>query len=89
MPGNCCWPRTVWLTQAASALGLVTPGAALYPGTLAVYIGMVCDYLPFLVLPLYASVEKLDWRLAEAAADLGPMVHGCCGTPCYRSWCRD
>ena len=44
---------------------------ALYPGTLAVYIGMVCDYLPFLVLPLYASVEKLDWRLAEAAADLG------------------
>lgn len=32
---------------------------------------MVCDYLPFLVLPLYASVEKLDWTLAEAAADLG------------------
>jgi spermidine/putrescine transport system permease protein len=60
-----------WLTQAVVALGLATPGVALYPGTLAVYIGMVCDYLPFLVLPLYASVEKLDWRLAEAAADLG------------------
>jgi spermidine/putrescine transport system permease protein len=60
-----------WLTQAAVALGLATPGTALYPGVLAVYIGMVCDYLPFLVLPLYASVEKLDWRLAEAAADLG------------------
>jgi spermidine/putrescine transport system permease protein len=45
--------------------------AALYPGLGAVYIGMVCDYLPFMVLPLYASVEKLDWSLAEAAADLG------------------
>jgi spermidine/putrescine transport system permease protein len=32
---------------------------------------MVCDYLPFMVLPLYASVEKLDWTLAEAASDLG------------------
>ena len=60
-----------WLTQAAVALGLATPGTALYPSAGAVYVGMVCDYLPFLVLPLYASVEKLDWRLAEAAADLG------------------
>jgi spermidine/putrescine transport system permease protein len=32
---------------------------------------MVCDYLPFLVLPLYASVEKIDWSIAEAAMDLG------------------
>jgi spermidine/putrescine transport system permease protein len=44
---------------------------ALYPGALAVYIGMVCDYLPFLVLPVYASVEKIDWQLVEAAQDLG------------------
>ena len=34
-------------------------------------VGMVCDFLPFLVLPLYASVEKIDWTLAEAAMDLG------------------
>jgi spermidine/putrescine transport system permease protein len=34
-------------------------------------LGMVCDFLPFMVLPLYASVEKLDWSLAEAAMDLG------------------
>ncbi len=60
-----------WITQAAVALGLVEQGAALYPSTFAVYIGMVCDYLPFLVLPLYSSVEKIDWTLAEAAADLG------------------
>jgi len=32
---------------------------------------MVCDYLPFLVLPLYSSVEKIDWSIAEAASDLG------------------
>jgi len=43
----------------------------LYPSAFAVYLGLVCDYLPFLVLPLYASVEKIDWTLAEAARDLG------------------
>jgi spermidine/putrescine transport system permease protein len=32
---------------------------------------MLCAYLPFLVLPLYAAVEKIDWSLAEAASDLG------------------
>jgi putrescine transport system permease protein len=37
----------------------------------AVLIGMVYGYLPFLVLPLYATLEKLDWTLLEAAADLG------------------
>jgi spermidine/putrescine transport system permease protein len=44
---------------------------SLYPGPIAVYLGLVCDYLPFLVLPVYASVEKIDWTLAEAAQDLG------------------
>ncbi|MEH0071487.1 ABC transporter permease subunit [Pannonibacter sp. Pt2-lr] len=37
----------------------------------AVYIGIVYSYLPFLVLPLYASLEKLDESLLEAAQDLG------------------
>ncbi|MBK9139550.1 MAG: ABC transporter permease [Verrucomicrobia bacterium] len=60
-----------WITRIAVALGTVESGAALYPGTGAVLVAMVCDYLPFMVLPLYASVEKLDWTLAEAAADLG------------------
>jgi spermidine/putrescine transport system permease protein len=59
------------LAGLAAWIGLVGPGEPLYPSTAAVYIGMVCDYLPFLVLPLYASVEKLDWSLAEAASDLG------------------
>ncbi|MFD1703282.1 ABC transporter permease subunit [Methylopila henanensis] len=37
----------------------------------AVFIGIVYSYLPFMVLPLYASLEKLDESLLEAAADLG------------------
>lgn len=60
-----------WLARVAAALGWANPGEALYPGIGAVSIGMVCDYLPFMVLPLYASVEKVDWSLAEAARDLG------------------
>jgi putrescine transport system permease protein len=37
----------------------------------AIYLGIVYAYLPFMVLPLYASLEKLDHSLLEAAADLG------------------
>lgn len=59
------------LARCAVALGASHPGEPLYPSALAVGIGLVCDYLPFLVLPLYASVEKIDWTLAEAAQDLG------------------
>ncbi len=60
-----------WLARAAAAIGLIPAGDALYPGTFAVFVGLTCDYLPFLALPLYASVEKIDWTLAEAASDLG------------------
>ncbi|MEO8276779.1 MAG: ABC transporter permease [Thermoanaerobaculia bacterium] len=59
------------LARLAGALGLAEPGRPLYPSAFAVYIGMLCAYLPFLVLPLYTAVEKLDWSIAEAAADLG------------------
>ena len=37
----------------------------------AIYIGVVYSYLPFMVLPLYAALEKIDETLLEAAADLG------------------
>lgn len=37
----------------------------------AIYIGVIYSYLPFMVLPLYASLEKMDESLLEAAADLG------------------
>ena len=52
-----------------------------HPGTIlgtewAIHLGIVYAYLPFMVLPLYATLEKLDWGLLEAAADLGakPMA---------------
>ncbi len=38
---------------------------------LAVYIGIVYSYLPFMILPLYANLEKMDMSLLEAASDLG------------------
>jgi spermidine/putrescine transport system permease protein len=60
-----------WITRTAVWLGWLPEGAALYPGLAAVYCGMICDFLPFMVLPLYASLEKLDWSEAEAAMDLG------------------
>ena len=37
----------------------------------AVYIGVVYTYLPLMVLPIYAALERMDWRLVEAAQDLG------------------
>ena len=37
----------------------------------AVFIGIVYGYLPFMILPLYATLEKMDLRLIEAATDLG------------------
>lgn len=51
-------------------------GIATDPGTIlgtewAVHLGIVYAYLPFMVLPLYATLEKLDTGLLEAAADLG------------------
>lgn len=60
-----------WLTRAIHALGIGAAGKALFPGTGAVMLGLVCDFLPFMTLPLYASVEKIDWSIAEAAMDLG------------------
>ncbi len=59
------------IANAAAAVGLVEAGHPAYPSAFAVYLGMLCAYLPFLVLPLYTAVEKIDWSIAEAAADLG------------------
>jgi putrescine transport system permease protein len=59
------------LNQLLLALRIVdTPPAWLSTDT-AVYIGIVYSYLPFMVLPIYATLEKMDETLIEAAADLG------------------
>jgi putrescine transport system permease protein len=52
-------------------LGLIDQPATWLATDTAVYIGLIYSYLPFMVLPLYASLEKLDETLLEAAADLG------------------
>lgn len=62
---------TGWLAKVAATLRIIEPGEALFPSLLAVFVGLTCDFLPFLALPLYASVEKIDWTIVDAARDLG------------------
>jgi putrescine transport system permease protein len=50
------------------------PLQILYTDT-AVFLGIVYSFLPFMILPLYATLEKLDESLLEAAADLGATRH--------------
>ena len=52
-------------------IGLINQPLKLLYTDLAVYIGIVYTYLPFMILPLYANLERLDVTLNEAAADLG------------------
>jgi putrescine transport system permease protein len=59
------------LNQALLSLGVIDQPIAWLASDTAVYIGLVYSYLPFMVLPLYASLERMDDTLREAAADLG------------------
>jgi len=59
------------LNDTLLALGIIREPLAWLSTDTAVYIGMVYSYLPFMVLPLYATLQKIDHSLLEAAADLG------------------
>ena len=59
------------LNKALVALRLVDAPVTWLATDTAVYIGIVYSYFPFMVLPLFAALEKLDNTLLEAAADLG------------------
>ncbi len=59
------------LNQALLAFGIIDEPLAWLASDTAIYIGIVYSYLPFMVLPIYATLEKLDGSLLEAAADLG------------------
>jgi putrescine transport system permease protein len=59
------------LNQLLIAFGLIDQPLGWLSTDTAVYIGIVYSYLPFMVLPLYASLERMDETLLEAAADLG------------------
>lgn len=52
-------------------LGIIDEPLKMLYTTFAVYVGIVYTYMPFMILPLYANMEKLDNTLNEAAADLG------------------
>jgi putrescine transport system permease protein len=59
------------LNQFLMSLGVIGEPLTILNTNWAVYIGIVYSYLPFMVLPLYAALEKMDQTLLEAAADLG------------------
>jgi putrescine transport system permease protein len=59
------------VNQVLLDLGLVHAPLRIINTDVAVYVGIVYAYLPFMILPLYATLERLDWRLLDAAADLG------------------
>lgn len=58
------------LANFAAALGLTSPQMGLFPSQFAVVVGLVYNFLPFMVLPLYAAFERLDHAQVEAARDL-------------------
>lgn len=59
------------LNQTLFALHVISAPISWLATDYAVYLGIVYSYFPFMVLPLYASLERLDPALLEAAADLG------------------
>ena len=59
------------LNQCLIALGLIAAPLPLLNNQFSVELGLVYSYLPFMILPLYGSLSRLDRSLIEAAADLG------------------
>ncbi|NLQ17119.1 ABC transporter permease subunit [Marinomonas sp. M1K-6] len=59
------------VNETLLSLGLIDQPLQILQTDVAVYIGIVYTYLPFMILPLYTSLEKMDISLIEAAKDLG------------------
>ncbi|MHA6324715.1 ABC transporter permease subunit [Roseivivax sp. CAU 1753] len=59
------------LNQVLIGLGVISDPLQILSTNTAVYIGIVYTYLPFMILPIYAALEKMDTSLLEAAEDLG------------------
>ncbi|QLB17735.1 spermidine/putrescine ABC transporter permease PotB [Mannheimia varigena] len=60
-----------FLNESLMALGIISEPLRLLNSEVAIVIGLVYILLPFMILPLYSSIEKIDNRLLEAAKDLG------------------
>jgi len=59
------------INNILQALGLIHEPIPMLYTQFAMYVGIVYSYLPFMILPLYSNLEKMDWQLLEAAQDLG------------------
>ena len=59
------------LNNLLLSLGIISEPLQMLNTNFAVYIGIIYTYLPFMILPLYATLSKLDISLLEAASDLG------------------
>ncbi len=59
------------LNQLLLATGIIDSPLIILNTHTAIFIGIVYSYLPFMILPLYSSLEKMDYSLVEAAQDLG------------------
>ena len=60
-----------FLNQTLMYLGLTSKPLIILNTPVAVYVGIVYTYLPFMILPIYSALDKLDDSLLEAAEDLG------------------
>ena len=60
-----------FLNQFLLWIGVIDAPLTILNTNVAVYIGIVYTYLPFMILPIYATLEKMDGSLLEAAEDLG------------------
>ena len=59
------------INSALMHIGIIDSPLQLLYTDMAVYLGIVYTYIPFMILPLYANLEKMDTSLHDAAADLG------------------
>jgi putrescine transport system permease protein len=59
------------LNQLLMYLGVISEPLQIMNTNYAIFIGIVYSYLPFMVLPIYSALEKMDYSLIEAASDLG------------------
>ncbi|MFN3209483.1 MAG: ABC transporter permease subunit [Roseovarius sp.] len=60
-----------YLNQLLLGLGLISSPLTILNTNTAVYIGIIYTYLPFMILPIYSALERMDDSLLEAAEDLG------------------
>ncbi len=60
-----------YLNQVLLSIGIISEPLQILNTNTAVYIGIVYTYLPFMILPVYSALERLDESLLEAAEDLG------------------